>query len=482
MDFSLLLFAIVAYFVLVIVIFFRVLLENKNPVKTQSYLLLLIFLPVFGLIIYIFFGVNFRKEKLFSRKGITDNKLMQEWQQVYQNRLDNRKANLLETWGRIGRFPFLFWRNSRAPLTFYNQVKILNNGEEKFPELIRQLEKAESHIHIEYYIFEEGDIWNQIMDILCAKAKSKVEVRMIYDSIGSSNLKNSSLRRLRKSGVITAAYSPVIFPRLTNRVNYRDHRKIVVIDGKVGFTGGINISDRYINNGKYDLYWRDVHCMIRGDAVNTLQVQFFLNWYFTKKQLIPFEGQYFPAIEKTEGVRTAIIGSQPDSNFANIMEAYYQMIHAAENEVLIVTPYFIPNSSILTAMAVTAKSGISVKLLLPGKSDSFFVQAASLSYVDELLENDIEVYLYEKGMVHSKVMVVDGQICSIGTANMDYRSFDNNAEVNAFFLDTGVGGKLRNDFYKDLENARKVVPDEWKNRPLRIKLVGSIARLIAPLL
>lgn len=482
MSFSLLFFTIAAYFALVIVIFFRVLLENKNPLKTQSYLLLLIFLPVFGLFIYIFFGVNFRKQKLFSRKGIADNKLMREWQQVYQHRLENRKDHLQETLGSTGRFPFLFWRNSRAPVTFSNQVKIFNNGEEKFPVLTEQLKKAEDHIHIEYYIFEEGDTWDQIMDILCAKAGNGVEVRMIYDSIGSSNLKNSSLRRLQKAGVVTAAYNRVIFPRLTNRVNYRDHRKIVVIDGKVGFTGGINISDRYINNGKYDLYWRDVHCMVQGDAVHTLQVQFFLNWYFTKKQLIPFDRQYFPDVEKIDGIPTAIIGSQPDSNFANIMEAYYQMIHAAQKEVLIVTPYFIPNSSIMTAMAVTAKSGISVKLLLPGKPDTFFVHAASLSYVDELLENDIEVYLYEKGMVHSKVMIVDSRLCSIGTANIDYRSFDNNAEVNAFFFDGKVGEKLREDFYKDLEDARKVVPGEWKNRPLPIKLVGSIARLIAPLL
>lgn len=482
MDFPLLLIAIAGYFGLVMVVFFRVLLENKNPLKTQSYLLLLIFLPVFGLIIYLFFGVNFRKDKLFSRKGIADNKLMLEWQQVYQDRLENRRKQLQETWGAAGKLPFLFWRNSRAPVNFHNEVKIFNNGEEKFPELIRQLESAANHIHIEYYIFEEGAIWDKIMGILCAKAEEGVEVRMIYDSIGSSNLKNRSLRRLQQSGVATAVYNPVIFPRLTNRVNYRDHRKIVVIDGKVGFTGGINISDRYINNGKYDLYWRDVHCMIEGDAVNTLQVQFFLNWYFTKKELLPFQVQFFPVIDIAEGVPIAIIGSQPDSNFANIMEAYYQMINAAQNEVLIVTPYFIPNSSILTAMAATAKSGVTVKLLLPGKSDTFFVHAAGLSYVNALVENDIEVYLYEKGMVHSKVMVVDGRVCSIGTANIDYRSFDNNAEVNAFFFDKKIGERLRYDFYRDLEDARKVVPEEWKNRPLRIKLVGSIARLIAPLL
>lgn len=222
--------------------------------------------------------------------------------------------------------------------------------------------------------------------------------------------------------------------------------------------------------------------MITGDAAKGLQVQFFLNWFFTKKELILFEEQYFPEMEKFEGVPTAIVGSQPDSDYASIMEGYYQMIHVAREEVLIATPYFVPNTSILTALRVTAKSGVSVKILLPGKSDTLFVHLASLSYVEELLENDIEVYFYEKGMMHSKVMIVDGEVCSVGTANMDYRSFDNNSEVNAFFFSKEVSEKLRQDFYADLKDARKVEPEEWKKRSLKIKLIGSIGRLIAPLL
>ena len=482
MDLPISAFIIVAYYVLVMVIFFKVLLENKNPLKTQSYLLLLVLLPVFGLVIYLFFGVNFRKQKLFSRKGITDNKVIQQWGQVYSERLHYSKEYLKEALGNKSKLLFLFWRNSGAPVTLQNQVKILNNGEEKFPELLKQLQSAQNHIHIEYYIFEEGEIWNRIMDILCAKARQGVEVRLIYDSLGSNNLKNSSLRRLKKASVECGAYNPVIFPTLANRVNYRDHRKIVVVDGKTGFTGGINISDRYINNSKSDLYWRDTHCMIKGNAVYSLQIQFLLNWRFVSKKLLPISEKYFPPIPKIEGVPTAVLGSQPDSDFAHIMEAYFQMIHAAENEVLITTPYFIPNGSILTALKVTAKSGVAVKLLLPGKSDTFFVQAAGFSYVEDLLENDIEVYLYEKGMIHSKVMIIDGEFCSVGTANFDYRSFDNNAEVNAFFFDNKVGEKLRNDFYRDLRYSQKIKLESWHNRPLGVKLVGSIGRLVAPLL
>jgi len=213
-----------------------------------------------------------------------------------------------------------------------------------------------------------------------------------------------------------------------------------------------------------------------------LQKQFFLNWLFTTKELLAFNTQYFPEMEETKGVATAIIGSQPDSDFAHIMEAYYQIIHEAKKEVLLGTPYFIPNSSILTAMKVTAKSGVKVKLLLPGESDTMLVQAASLSYVRELLENDVEVYLYEKGMYHGKMMVVDEEISSVGTANMDYRSFDNNAEVNAFFIDKGVGKALKEDFNKDLSHSKKVSLEEWVERPLRVRLLGSFSRLVAPLL
>jgi cardiolipin synthase len=265
-------------------------------------------------------------------------------------------------------------------------------------------------------------------------------------------------------------------------VNYRDHRKIVVIDGEVGFVGGINVADRYINNGGSPIYWRDTHCMLEGEAVYSLQILFILNWYFVSKKLIQPDLNFFPAIENIGDVLTSIISSDPDSDNPNLMEGYFSMINSATEEILINTPYFIPNESVLTALKTAAKGGVKVVLLFPGSPDSLFVHSASLTYMGELLRNDIHIYTYTRGMIHSKVMIIDEELSTVGTANMDYRSFDNNAEVNAVFFDQDIAIELKNQFLKDLENAEKLDYLKWKNRSLRIKLIGSFGRLVAPLL
>jgi cardiolipin synthase len=362
-----------------------------------------------------------------------------------------------------------------------NDVQILKNGEGKFPKMLEHLQNATHHIHLEYYIFEDDNIGNKIIEILCERAASGVEVRMIVDALGN-DLSRKTIKKLRSSGVEFYKYNPVIFTSLANRVNYRDHRKIVIIDGQIGFVGGINVADRYINDGKNEVYWRDTHCMIRGEAVYSLQVLFTLNWFFISKKLIQPKVVYFPNMEVQGEVFAAIISSDPDSDNPNLMEGYFSMINSAREEILIITPYFIPNESVLTALKTTAKGGVTVKLLMPAKPDSVFVHAASLTYVGELLRNDIQVYRYDKGMIHAKVMIIDEELSTIGTANMDYRSFDNNAEVNAVFFDENIAKELKSDFIQDLEDSSRLDYLSWKNRPLSIKLVGSLGRLVAPLL
>lgn len=476
----------VLYYLIVIVFFFSILLRNKHPLKTQSYLLVLVLLPVLGIIIYLFFGVDTRKRKLFSRKAINDQKLLQEWSQYYTDFLLKSKSDLVELLQDKWRIPFLSWRNSFAPLFLQNTITILNNGEEKYPVLFEKLLKAKHHIHIEYYIITEGKIFSRFCEILEQKAYQGLEVRLIYDGYGSRKIKNKTLRRLEKAGVQTGEYNPVLFPRFANRLNFRTHRKIVVIDGKTGFTGGINLADNYVNGKrkwpKRPKMWRDVHCMIEGDACYSLQLLFFLDWYFVRNIALNIGPRYFPT-ENNEGTSpTLIVGSEPDSDSPNIMETYFQLISLAQEELFIATPYFIPNESIITALKTTAKSGIRVVLLLPQESDSFVVSAASYTYLGELIEADVEIHLYQKGMLHAKTIVVDGEVASVGTANMDYRSFDSNAEVNAIILDDEVAGKIKTDFENDLKDSRRLSLAEWENRPLAQKLIGSMARLIAPLL
>jgi len=473
---------VVLYYGIVAILFFRILLENKNPLKTQSYLILMVLLPIIGMMIYLFFGINFRKKKLYSRKGFIDQKIIQNWIKTYDNLLRDSLDDVQDYLNEKAKLPFLFWRNNFSALTSNNVVQIFTNGEEKYPVLLEKLNAALHHIHLEYYVLENDNIGKKIMNVLCERAESGIEVRMIVDALGSNNLPNGTIKRLKNSGIQFYEYHPVIFTLLANRVNYRDHRKIVIIDGKTGFVGGINVADKYINGPDSKTYWRDTHCMIKGDAVYSLQILFFLNWYFVSKNLTLPSPEYFPKITQKEGTITSIISSDPDSDYPNLMEGYFSMINSAKNEILIITPYFIPNESILTALKTCAKGGVKIILLLPENTDSIFVHAASLTYMGELLKNDIHIYLYTKGMIHSKVMIIDEELSTIGTANMDYRSFDNNAEVNAVFFDKKLASELKNQFLKDLESAEKLDYIAWKNRSMKIKLAGSFGRLIAPLL
>jgi len=475
---------LIVYYGLIIIIFFQILLENKDPLKTQSYLLLLVLLPVIGLFIYFFFGVNYRKQKLFSRKALTDQAFINKWIDMYQERLSQNRDLAEEMFAEKYKLPYLFFRNANSVLTARNKVKILNNGEEKFPLLLAKLREAQHHIHLEYYIIIDDEIGTKVIDILIERAEKGVEVRLIYDAIGGNSLSAKALKRMKEAGIETGVYNPVLFTSLANKVNYRDHRKIVIIDGQISFTGGINIADYYINDPGLDnrFYWRDTHCMIEGDSVYYLQMLFLLNWYFVSGQLIKPQPEYFPEVDTPSGVACAFVGSSPDSDSKYMMEAYFSMITNARREILIATPYFIPNEGILTAIKTSAKSGVRVKLLLPENSDTPFVHSASLTFIQELLESDIEVYLYQKGVVHSKLMVIDEEVSTVGSANMDYRSFDNNAELNAFFFDEGVAKELKQYFEEDLENARKVTLEEWGDRPWWLKLMGSVARLGAPLL
>lgn len=474
---------VLGYYTLVVGIFFRIMLENRNPLKTQSWLLVLVLLPVTGLVIYLFFGENLRRKKLFNRKAITERAIVANWIRSYEQRLRQNRALAEQQLQEKYKLPFLFFRNASAIFTDRNKVEILRNGEEKFPVLLSALDTARHHIHLEYYIFIDDEIGKQIIDLLCRKAKEGVSVRIITDSIGSSRLSDRALRQMHSNGVQIHRYNPVLFTSLANKVNYRDHRKIAIIDGHTGLLGGINISDYYINkSGKKD-YWRDTHCMIKGEAVYYLQVLFLLNWHFVCGELIEPTLRYLPPIDlKGAGVSTMIVESSPYTDHQNMMEAYFSMITNARREILIATPYFIPNESIMTALTTSAKSGLKVMLLMPERTDTPFVHAASLSFIPELLENDVEVYLYRKGMVHSKVIVIDGEVATVGTANMDYRSFDNNAEVNAFFFDRGVSRLLRAHFFQDIDASVRMDLKAWASRSWKEKMTGSAARLLAPLL
>jgi cardiolipin synthase len=475
----------VIYAIIVALVCLRVIYDTRSTSKTSAYLLLVLFVPLLGIIIYFVVGANYRKNILYSKKIVKNNRLLNKIRkEIY---LESEK-----TWDtgepevqRHKKLARLLLNDSMSPLSGSNEVKLLLNGEEKFPEVIKQLKLAKHHIHIEYYIFEDEVIGNQIKDILIAKAKGGVQVRFIYDDFGSRSIRKKIVPELIAAGVQAFPFYQIYFMALANRVNYRNHRKIIIIDGCVGFVGGINVSDRYINDPKLhnDFFWRDTHLMIKGPGVYYLQYLFICDWNFCSDgELDPVE-EYFCATksERSDAI-VQIAASGPDSETPTIMFSLIQAIGMAEEEILITTPYFIPGDSLLDALNVAAKSGVKVKLLVPGKSDSAFVDSAARSYYGEVMEAGVEIYFYQKGFIHAKTMVLDGSLSIIGTANMDHRSYELNFEVNAMVYDNKLAKQLRKAFNDDLEHATRVNPKTWAKRPLYKQLPERITRLLSPLL
>lgn len=475
---------IIIYWVYITIIGLVVILvitDDKNPVKTLAWVMVLIFLPVAGLVFYIFFGQNYRKQKIFSRKGLQDFRQIEHLRFQQLQYLDRPEITGYRPAFKKMHIMKLLLNNSKSIISRNNTIEVLQNGAEKFPSLIKALKSAKHHIHIEYYIIENDEIGSKILEILKIQARQGVEVRLIFDHVGSWHLSDKKLKALRAAGAHVEKFMPVTFPYFTSKINYRNHRKIVVIDGQTGYVGGMNIADKYIHGTKKLGAWRDTHLKITGDAVHSLQTVFLTDWYFLTNQL-PGDEVYFPeSLSQSQSI-VQIAASGPDSSWAGIMQTYFYAIATARKHIYITTPYLLPNSSILTALKTAALSGVDVKLIVPRKSDSKVIYYASLSYIKELLEAGIKVHFYDKGFIHSKMLVVDGILSSVGTANLDYRSFALNFEVNALIYDEVTAETLTQHFQEDLQNSTLITTTQWAERKIVNKMKSSIARMFSPLL
>lgn len=455
-------------------------LENKNPTKALSWMLVIIFLPIIGIILYIYFGRNFRKRKFFNRKVITDAisyDLLIEHQLIELNQKKFLKNEKLKSKRHIMK---LLLNNNRALVTENNLVKVLNNGKETFSSIIYELENAKDSINLEYYIIEDDIIGNKIKDILIKKAREGLAVNVIFDDIGSWSLSRKFILALRMAGVKIYSFLRVKTYFFANKVNFRNHRKIIVVDGKIGFVGGLNIADRYLREGKTNL-WRDVHLRLEGDAVRSLQAVFMMDWYFVSGIVLDVK-KYFPKHLVNELHLVQIATSGPDSDWASIMHAFFMAIATARKYVYISTPYFLPNTSIMTALKTVVMSGVDVKIILPEKPDSFMIRLSSQEYIKELLEVGVKLYYYQKGYTHSKIIIVDDVFSSVGTANMDIRSFNQNFEVNALIYDEEITAELKNGFLDDLKNSYLVLYEDFTSKTIFRKFIESVARLFSPLL
>lgn len=470
------------YLLTVASVVFNVILENRNPVRTLAWIVVLIMVPLVGFVFYLYFGVNYRKIKMFSMKGLGDMKWLQYMSEDQKQLI--RKSEYLrhnET-VEVRKLMTLLLNNSKALLTRFNRVDILNNGEATFPALFEALEKAERFIHLEYYILQEGRLTARLQEILLRKAAEGVEVRIIYDHVGSWGLSRDFIRTLRKAGIQIYPFLPVRFRQFARKANYRNHRKIAVVDGKVGFVGGLNIADRYLDGLSGIGVWRDTHLRVEGEAVTSLQVVFLIDWYFVRQELLLDKDEYLPYIPADGNVTVQTVTSGPDSDWASIQQAYFTLINMAKRYVFISTPYFMPGETTLNSLKTAAMSGVDVRILLPRRSDSRLTNWCTRSYVEELLEAGVKIYWYRKGINHSKVVIVDGMVASVGSANMDLRSFEQNFEVNMIIYNREVVKKLAACFMQDLQESEECAIQHWKFRPRRERVYESLARLFAPLL
>ena len=464
-------------------IIITILSENRNPSKSLAYILVIIFLPVVGLLVYYFVGKKpVFKKPVFDKKRLIDRQKMAQYYEQLKPQMEERLQLLENDIGDMA-FPFryLYYQN-QSLISTGNTVTLLNNGEEMFPALFTALQNARSHIHLEYYIFTSDDVGNRIADILIDKKKQGVEVRVIVDDVGSNSIKKLP-KKFKEAGIQFLKTLPVAFSSLANS-NYRNHRKIAIIDGVIGFIGGINIDERYWNNGKHALYWRDTAVYIEGSAVNLLQVQFFLSWFFSGgKDDFGERNRYFNMHPLKKGSAIiAIAASGPDSKVSYVMETILLAISQAKKTICIATPYFIPTEQLTSALVIAAANGIKVELILPATSDSFIVQHASFSFIKPLLQRGVNVYLYEKGFIHSKTISIDSVLSFVGTVNMDTRSFCLNFEITSIIHEVALCKAMEDSFGKDKQSSRLVTLEQWQNRPVLQRAMDSVCRLLAALL
>lgn len=476
------------YAVFVIALCIRVLMETRTSSKAVAYILLIILLPALGIIIYLFVGRNVKKKHLYSKKLSIDFRQTSNLKQLFEDYRTEKAAEFKAEYEQFAGNAQMLFSDNKSILTHHNAVTIHINGEEKFPQLLQDIRQAKEHIHLEYYIYENDGIGNELAELLIQKAKEGVKVRFIYDDFGSRKIAGNIAKRLKENGVETYPFYEVIFSALADRLNYRNHRKLVIIDGHTAYLGGINVSDRYINSeGENKMFWRDTHLRICGTAVWNIQHLFLCDWNFASGQNLSYSRTFFkdtaflkPMHQEKTWVQIASGG--PDSEIPSILFAYLEAIESAQSHIDITTPYFIPSISLLHALHMAILRGVRVRLLVPGISDSYIANLASFSYYDEIIKMGVELYFYQKGFIHAKSICIDDMFSMVGSANLDIRSFEFNFEVNALIYDKKIALRLREIFEEDLKEARLIRHAEWEKRSFVRRLMERTVRIISPLL
>lgn len=464
---------IIAYGITVISIVGIVLSENRNPVKSLAWITVLLLFPVGGLVLYLFFGRSIKNTHMISRRN--KRKLRQGESTVTTVIPENYTPEMRQL-TELGR--------SLCGATFYpdNRVEVYSYGRDKFEALFNDIRAAEEYIHLQYYIIEDDHIGRALRDALIERAKAGVKVRVIYDDFGCWGVSRKFFRSMREAGIDIHPFFKVVFPPFATRINWRNHRKLAVIDGEVAYVGGMNVADRYIDGGSKFGCWRDTHMRITGPAVAAVQYSFAVDWSFMGQSLLqePVDMSLPKGPGEAAGLQMMRCG--PTSDWSNVSLYMLKAIGNAKKRVYIQTPYFLPTDAMLSALQAAALSRVDVRVMIPLKSDSSTLTLASYSYIMECLRAGIKIYLFEAGMLHSKTMMIDDRLSAIGSANIDFRSFEHNFEETMFIFSSEVNATLRAQFMADLQQSTRVRASVWRRRPIMQKAKESIVRLLSPVL
>ena len=463
---------IILYIITIVSVVLVVLLENRNPLKTIPWIAVLLLLPGIGLIVYFFFGQDNRRQRIISRR--TYKRIMKPLRSAI---LKQDKCAVNPAYQPL---VHLLNRNKRNPLLYGSEITWYSNGTEKFEALLQAINSATHHIHLQYYIFADDEIGRKVKKALILKAKEGVEVRVLYDAVGSWNVKNRFYQEMKHAGIEVYAFLKVAFPVFSSKVNYRNHRKVVVIDGKTGFMGGMNIADRYVKGTSWGP-WRDSHFKVSGKGVHGLQSAFLIDWYVASKQLIKGKA-YYPEEKIFDNNIMQIITGGPVGQWRTYLQAITFCIINAKKYLYIQTPYFLPTDGLNQALQTVALGGVDVRLMLPERSDTRTANMASHSFLDDMVKAGVKVYFYKAGFLHSKLLVSDDELTSIGSANFDFRSFEHNFEINAFVYQQAFAKQMKKVFLEDMSHCEPIVSARWLKRPILKRLAESFMRLFSPLL
>lgn len=463
---------IIAYLATVLSIIAIVISENRNPVKSLAWVTAMLFLPVIGMVIYAFFGRNLKSKHLISRKNKRRLRRHEVFKIIDEKRLnlndsDKQQIRLAKSLGGAIYFPG-------------NNIDIFTDGKSMFDTLKQDIESSKKYIHMQYYIFEDDKIGHEIKDLLIKKSKQGVKIRVIYDHVGSFPVKKSFFREMTENGIMVEPFMKVTFPQFATRINWRNHRKVTVIDGEIGYIGGMNIADRYIDGLSFGI-WRDTHLRITGPSVGGLQYYFAIDWNFMRNELLTETTRQYSCDDNAEaGIQ--LLSSGPNGQWSNIALLFLKAISNARKRVYIQTPYFLPTESLLKALQIAALSKVDVRVMIPRRCDSAMLRRASYSYVSECLRAGIKIYLYDKGMLHAKTVIIDDEFCSTGSTNFDFRSFEHNFECNAFIYSKDFNNRMTDIFMHDTADCTRINPTLWRHRSPIERYKESLVRLLSPIL